>query len=122
MDLLGCNEIRVSEKKTHLPGNLEKQLGVSLHFTTDDKGRCVVYPEMLSGDELVRENLQLKRELYIIKSKSNVHSLVLVTKQTSQMRLYEEKVHPTKLMIIVKPHFNGPQLQKQLPEIDKIKK
>ena len=61
METLGysSNDIKPYTRK-HIRHKLEQEFGDSIHFTSCDNGRVMVYPDNLSIEVLVKENLQFR--------------------------------------------------------------
>ncbi len=71
----GIHDVKDSTKK-HVRRNLESEFGESLLFVQDSKGKVLVYPDGLSRDELVRQNVDLMNEVEKLKGKLDSDDLI----------------------------------------------
>ncbi|KAK3885065.1 hypothetical protein Pcinc_010719 [Petrolisthes cinctipes] len=72
---LDARWVKDSTKK-HVRRNLETEIGESLQFVHDAKGKVLVYPDNLSRDELVKQNVFLMDTVQDLESKGDIEGLL----------------------------------------------
>ena len=90
------NENIQSSTKKHIRRKLEGEFAESLHFIQADNGRVLVYPDNLSFDQLVNENMQMKEKLSCVASKDEQEKALksAATHIRSEIRNLEAKPWP----------------------------
>lgn len=78
----GISQIRPSTKK-HVRRKLETEMGGSLCFVSDEKGKLLIYPDSLSLDDLAKQVHSLKKDLQEARA---ANSGDVLTKTAMQLR------------------------------------